>query len=84
MCKVTSINDLENVRKAERRIASIKRGNIISIEREIEIHLTRAEHYIKAGEDLGTEADKFVANGFAKEEIKRADELKRQLEELKK
>jgi hypothetical protein len=83
MCKVTGINDLELARKAERRTASIKRGQMISLRRAIETHKQQAEIYTEVGNKSDNKADKFIANGFAQEELKKAAELQRQLDEMK-
>ena len=83
MCKVTGINDLKDAQRAERRIAAIKRGNMIRLEREIETHKQQAQLYTKIGNESDVAADKFIANGFAQEELKKAAELQKQLDEMK-
>lgn len=82
MCKVSNINDYVAARKAENQAKLVKRGQGIMLRRRIEEHKKQAEVYIDVGNESGNEADRLIANGFAREEIKKAGELQRQLDAL--
>jgi predicted phage-related endonuclease len=69
-------------KRSQAREASIKRGQLISIQREIEYHRNRAATYRQVGAESNVSADKFIANGFAKEEEKKADILQKSYDEL--
>lgn len=84
MCnKVTSIKDFVDSHQATRREKYVKRGQMIQLRNRIEDHKKQAGVYTEVGNESTNEADKFIANGFAQEEIKKANELQRQLDEMK-
>lgn len=78
-------NNAQAVQKAartERLIASIRRGERIALARDIEAFKRQAALYIEVGNESDHPADKFVANGMANEELRKAADLQQQLDAM--
>jgi len=86
MTKVINLVDFLNAERRlkeeariKRRDASLRKGGIISVKRDIECLEFEYNCYIELRDNSKNDADKFAANGLAREVLKKIEETKQKL-----